>query len=118
MTLIEVTLVIAVLLSLTSVLFVGVVAYKKGTDRSYCIQNIARVQKAVRSYGNLSGLGPGDSVTDLKSQIIGPGKFVPLEPVCPAGGTYTFGGDVLPPGSTLYLDCDIDTHLPKSSNGW
>lgn len=118
MTLIEVTLVIAVLLSLTSILFVGVVAYKKGTDRSHCIQNIARVQKAVRSYGNLSGLGPGDSVTNLKDAIIGPGKFVPFDPVCPAGGTYSFGGDILPPGSTLYLDCDIDTHLPKSSTGW
>ena len=68
MTLIEVTLVISVLLTLTSILFVGIVAYKKGTDRAHCIQNIARVQKAVRSYGNLSGLGPGDSITDLKDE--------------------------------------------------
>lgn len=118
MTLIEVTLVIAILLTLTSILFVGIVAYKKGTDRAHCIQNIARVQKAVRSYGNLSGLGPGATINDLKNEIVGPGKFVPLEPICPGGGTYTYGGDVLPAGSTLYLDCDVLTHLPKSSAGW
>ena len=118
MTLIEVTLVIAILLSLTSILFVGIVAYKKGTDRAHCIQNLARVQKAVRSYGNLSGFNPGDSIPNLKDEIVGPGKFVPLDPICPGGGTYTFGGDILPAPSMLYLDCDISTHLPKSSTGW
>jgi len=118
MTLIEVTLVIAILLSLISILFIGVTAYKKGTDRVFCIQNIASVQKAVRSYGNMAGLNLGDSVVDLKDQIIGAKKYLPIDPVCPAGGNYTYGGDVLPASSTLYLDCDIIKHEPKSSSGW
>jgi hypothetical protein len=46
LTLIEVTLVIAVLLGLISVLFIGVSAYKEGSNRSKCILNISNVQKA------------------------------------------------------------------------
>lgn len=118
MTLIEVTLVIAILLGLTSVLFLGATAYKRGSDRAICIQNIASVQKAVRSYGNLAGLKPGDFVPNLKDEIVGGDKFVPFEPVCPSGGSYLYGGNVLPAGSTLYLDCDINLHEPKNTNGW
>ena len=53
MTLIEITLVIAVLLGLISVLFIGVAAYKKGSDRAKCILNIATVQKAVRCFSGV-----------------------------------------------------------------
>ncbi len=118
MTLIEVTLVIAVLLGLTSVLFLGTAAYKRGTDRSFCIQNIASVQKAVRSYANLAGLNPGDHAPGLKDAIIGADKFIRMEPVCPSGGVYTYGDDFLPHGSVLYLVCDQPLHEPKSSEGW
>lgn len=118
MTLIEVTLVISVLLTLTSVLFMGSIAYKRGSDRAQCIQNIASVQKAVRSYGNLVGKGPGETVTDLKNKVIGGDKMVPFEPTCPSGGLYNYAGDVLPLTSHLYLDCDLPGHEPKSSKGW
>ncbi len=118
MTLIEVTLVISVLLTLTSVLFMGSIAYKRGTDRAHCIQNIASVQKAVRSYGNLAGLAPGDTVANLKTKIIGADKLVPIEPDCPAGGLYNYAGDTLPATSTLYLDCDLPNHEPKNFSGW
>ena len=118
MTLIEVTLVISILLTLTSVLFIGTIAYKRGTDRAHCIQNIASVQKAVRTYGNMAGLDPGDTVDGLKSEIIGPDKLVPLEPACPAGGLYQYAGDQLPAPSQLYLECDFSMHEPKNSHGW
>ena len=59
LTLIEVTLVIAVLLGLISVLFIGVSAYKEGSNRSKCILNISNVQKAVRSYQNLYEVNNG-----------------------------------------------------------
>ncbi len=62
MTLIEVTLVIAVLLGLISVLFIGVKAYKRGSDRAKCILNVSTLQKAVRSYQNLYELEEGDAL--------------------------------------------------------
>ena len=48
MTLLELTVVILVLLSLISILFIGARAWKKGADRAGCILNIRNVQQAVR----------------------------------------------------------------------
>lgn len=118
MTLVEVTLVVAVLLGMILVLFVGVSAYKQGANRAICIQNIASVQKALRSYSNLYTLAPGDTVSNLKDAIIGPDKFIEAEPNCRSGGTYTYGGDVIPVAGTAYLGCSISDHVPSSVSGW
>ncbi len=117
-TLIEVTLVVSVLLGMILVLFLGVSAYKKGSDRALCIQNIASVQKAMRSYSNLFALGPGNSVANLKDEIIGPDKFIEAEPVCRSGGTYTYGGDTIPLASVAYLSCSLPDHVPSTVSGW
>ncbi|MBL9154840.1 MAG: type II secretion system protein [Verrucomicrobiales bacterium] len=117
-TLVEVTLVIAVLLMMISILFLGVSAYKKGSDRAFCIQTIATVQKAVRSYANLNALGSGESVTNLKDQIIGPDLFVVAEPACPSGGTYTYGGNTIPLSGVAYLSCSIAEHTPPGTASW
>ncbi len=120
LTLIEVTLVIAVLLGLISVLFIGVAAYKKGSDRAKCILNIATVQKAVRSYQNLYELSIGQALAS--TDISGPGKMIETTPACPAAGTYTFGTTV-PAASTAYLTCSLSAvadggHAPASIAGW
>lgn len=117
-TLIEVTVVVAVLLSMITVLFLGVAAYKRGSDRALCIQNIGTVQKAIRSYSNLYAYGTGQTVTNLKDEIIGPGKFLEADPVCRSGGTYTYGGDTIPMPSVAYLSCSIGDHVPSSVSGW
>ena len=54
MTLLELTVVILVLLSLISILFIGARAWKKGSDRAGCILNIRNVQQAVRGYANMN----------------------------------------------------------------
>lgn len=118
LTLIEVTLVIAVLLGLISVLFIGVAAYKKGSDRAKCVLNISTVQKAARSYQNLYELKMGDdlAVTD----IAGAGKMIESTPECPSEGDYTFGTTV-PAAGSAYLACSLagsDEHVPASTAGW
>jgi prepilin-type N-terminal cleavage/methylation domain-containing protein len=118
LTLIEVTIVIAVLLMLTSVLFLGASAYKRGSDRALCIQSISTVQKAVRSYANLNALSTGESVANLKDQIIAPDGFITTEPACRGGGTYTFGGDVIPLSGVVYMSCSITDHVPSSPGSW
>ncbi len=57
MTLLELTVVILVLLSLISILFIGARAWKRGSDRAICIIHIQSAQKGVRSYANLYGFG-------------------------------------------------------------
>ncbi|MDB6078359.1 MAG: prepilin-type N-terminal cleavage/methylation protein [Akkermansiaceae bacterium] len=53
MTLLELTVVILVLLSLISILFVGARAWKKGSDRAANIMNIRNTQQAMRGYQNM-----------------------------------------------------------------
>ena len=52
MTLLEMTIVILVLLSLTSILFIGARAWKRGADRSANIMNLRNVQLAVRGHAS------------------------------------------------------------------
>ena len=52
MTLLELTVVILVLLSLISILFIGARAWKKGSDRSANIMNVRNIQQAVRGQQN------------------------------------------------------------------
>lgn len=66
MTLLELTVVILVLLSLISILFVGARAWKKGSDRAANIMNLRNVQQAVRGHQNMNGLNVGDALTSEK----------------------------------------------------
>lgn len=124
MTLLELTVVILVLLSLISILFIGAQAWKRGSDKTLCIMNIQNVQKGVRSYSNLYGYGPGQTVAGLQVRIVGLGKFVEKTPVCPSSGIYTYGGafgaDTIPPVGQLYLGCSLSGsgHIPSSYGDW
>ena len=124
MTLLELTVVILVLLSLISILFIGAQAWKKGSDRTLCIIHIHNIQKGVRSYSNLYGYGPGQSVTGLQMRVVGLGKFVEKTPVCPSSGTYNYGGafgsDTIPPVGQLYLGCSLAAsgHIPTDYGDW
>ncbi|WP_411825742.1 hypothetical protein [Luteolibacter sp. AS25] len=124
MTLLELTVVILVLLSLISILFIGAQAWKKGSDRTLCIMNIRNVQNGVRSFCNLYGYNPGDSVSGLQLRVIGLGQFVETTPTCPSSGTYTygetFGADTVPPIGELYMNCSLASsgHVPDDQAAW
>ncbi|RYD46254.1 MAG: prepilin-type N-terminal cleavage/methylation domain-containing protein [Verrucomicrobiaceae bacterium] len=80
MTLLELTVVILVLLSLISILFIGARAWKKGSDRAANILNVRNVQQAVRAHANVRGLDTPDDVGDgvalPVAQIIGTGLYL------------------------------------------
>src|SRR6516165_10096477 len=80
-TLIELSVVIAVILLLVGVLFIGVTGWKNAANRAACLVNIATIQKAVRSYQN-SNIG---STTVPANELINEGYFA-ADPVCPANG--------------------------------
>jgi type II secretory pathway pseudopilin PulG len=56
MTLLEMTVVILVLLSFTTILFIGAKAWKKGADRSANIMNLRNVQLAVRGHASTNDI--------------------------------------------------------------
>lgn len=121
MTLIELTVVILVLLTLIGVMFIGANAWKNGSDRVLCILNLQSVQKGVRSYSNLHGRSPGETVPGLQAEVIGLGRFVDAMPECPAQGSYTSSGDVIPMLGSLYLECSLSAsgaHAPTNVEDW
>lgn len=117
---IELTAIIAVLIALISVLFIGVKAYKSSSDRAACVMNIHNIQNVVRSFSNLNGLAPGQSVArDLQSELVGPERFLEESPTCPAGGAYTYLGNRIPTSGELYLSCSLaanERHAPQLMN--
>ncbi len=118
MTLIEVTLVVAVLLGLIGTGMVGVGAYKQGANRALCIQNIARAQKAMRAYCHFNELIPGQSAPGLKTKIVNEAGFFSGAPECPSGGTYHFIDGNVPEVGALFMSCSIGDHAPMRSEGW
>ena len=91
MTLLELTVVILVLLSLISILFVGARAWKKGSDRSANIMNIRNTQQAMRGEENMKTLSAGDPFT---SATLATYMKLPTPPA--AGITYTPTEDITP----------------------
>jgi prepilin-type N-terminal cleavage/methylation domain-containing protein len=61
MTLIELTVVILVLLSLISILFIGAKAWKKGSDRAANVMNLRNVQQAVRGHAAMNDIPQADA---------------------------------------------------------
>jgi type II secretory pathway pseudopilin PulG len=100
MTLLELTVVILVLLSLISILFVGARAWKKGSDRSANIMNVRNVQQALRGHQNTRGLLATDTVAT--TDIFGNTGYLktPTPPI--SGVTYSFGTTYGAPG-TLFV---------------
>ncbi len=100
MTLLELTVVILVLLSLISILFIGARAWKKGSDRAANILNIRNVQQAVRAHTNVRGMSIGDTLAS--TDIVGSGKYLNSVTAPNSDIGYTYGTAV-PAIGTLYL---------------
>lgn len=112
MTLIEISLVIALLLGLIAVVFLGLGSYRKGADKAKCKMQLAAVQKAVRAGANMQNLAIGAAL--VEADVFGAGKLMPAAPACPSGGTITWGATVpvagTPYGNCGYTDADGTTH--------
>ncbi len=101
MTLLELTVVILVLLSLISILFVGARAWKKGSDRSANIMNIRNAQQALRGHQNTRGFLATDTI--IAADIVGANGYLKSVtcPVTDVTGTpivYTYGPTYGVPG--------------------
>jgi prepilin-type N-terminal cleavage/methylation domain-containing protein len=123
MTLLELTVVILVLLSLISILFIGARAWKRGSDRAGCILNLRNIQQAVRGEQNMKNHEYGG--TNLRpANIIGDTGYITVPPVCPTNNLPYNGVTIerYPIVDTLYATCpNIATfpeHVPTNLTGW
>jgi prepilin-type N-terminal cleavage/methylation domain-containing protein len=96
MTLIELTVVILVLLSLISVLFIGARAWKAGSDRANCILNIRNFQTAGARTEHVREVAVAAATIPVASRWWARPPSSSNFPTCPANGTYTpaAGGNV------------------------
>lgn len=100
-------------------LYVWLVDFKKGSDRAGCIMNIRNVQQATRSHNGMNNIGTGPAPGFSKHSLIGPGKFIDKEPVCPSGGNYTWiESGRAPEIGELMIRCSHPQHLPKDYHDW
>jgi prepilin-type N-terminal cleavage/methylation domain-containing protein len=116
-TLIELSVVIAVILLLVGVLFIGIGAWRDGANKAACIVNLASMQKAMRGYQNINTLNTGDAA--LITALVTAGYFG-AAPTCPGSGTYTITGTVTAAG-TPYATCSLAVtklHAPSSTANW
>ena len=102
-TLIELTVVITMILTLSSSLFFSASYYRDSSDKAACIVQLESMQKAVRSYQNFNSLSAGNPIT--KSDLVGPGKAIASEVFCPhSGGVYVFK-DEIPAAGVAFATC-------------
>jgi prepilin-type N-terminal cleavage/methylation domain-containing protein len=106
LTLIEVSLVIALLLGLIAVLFFGIGAYREGADKARCRMQVSQMQKAMRAYANVNNLSVGGAATVANVLDLGSNP----SPDCPdPDGNYTIATTV-PAIGTIYAVCSIVDH--------
>ena len=122
MTLLELTVVILVLLSLISILFIGARAWKKGSDRAGCILNIRNIQQAVRGEQNMKGALPGATGL-VPGNIVGATGYITKTPTCPStGAAFVTTGTTYPVEGVLYAACPniatLTDHVPSDIVGW
>ena len=115
MTLIEISLVIALLLGLIAVVFLGIGSYRKGADTAKCKMQLAAVQKAVRSQANMLNMNTGDAL--VEADVFGAGKFMEITPECPGGGAYTWDA-TLPVTGDSYGVCSLTDHALTGIEDW
>lgn len=135
LTLLELTVVITILLTLISILFVGSRAWKRGSDRAGCVLTLRNVQVAARSYQNMYGYNFGghpyadNGTQDIAEHLHAKGYIEAnlyqqtrgMTP-CPGGGAYSCPfPDIFPQPGQLYMKCSLaspDNHAPTSQADW
>ena len=116
-TLIELSVVIAVILLLVGVLFIGVQAWRNSADKAACLVNISSIQKAARGYQNAHLLNPPTDPLPHASLVTD--QYFTTLPTCPVStNTYAYT-DLVNNIGTPYAACsDAAGHAPTKTDNW
>jgi prepilin-type N-terminal cleavage/methylation domain-containing protein len=122
-TLIELSVVIAVILLLVGVLFIGVTAWKNGANKAAVMVQLSSIQKAVRGWENLNPAGLPAVVegttplTPATASFVGATGFFATWPVDPNGVAYTNLG-VVPTAGIPYSTSTVYTPTAAQTANW
>ena len=135
LTLLELTMVIALILALFTMLFWASRAWRRGSDRAACVLSLRNIQVAARSYQNMYGYCYGGQPCSengtqniavhlhqkgyIEDQLF---QQAQGSAPCPAGGNYRCAvPTVFPQAGELYMSCSLagsDAHVPTSHPDW
>ena len=110
-TLVEIMIVVAIIAILAAVAIPNFIKYRQSSQATACVANLKQIQAAKEQFLMAGGTvgAEGIALTDL----CGSDKYIKVTPTCPAGGTYTPGGDGADPTCTKAKTID-----PDDSNTW
>jgi type II secretory pathway pseudopilin PulG len=114
-TLVELSVVIAVILLLVGVLFIGVTAWQNGANNSACLVNQASIQKSARGYANMNQIQAGAAMSH--TLLVTAGYFTAL-PSCPVGPTQYAYADANVAEGVEYATCQSTApgpHTPSTA---
>lgn len=97
----------AVMLGLTSTLFVGAEHYRDSANQAACIINMSSTEKAARSMQNIMDHKEGDKLT---WQMLMDGPLGGNKPSCPSGGSYTLS-PTYTTANTPVVECSCEGHV-------
>ena len=103
-TLIEIMIVVAIIIVLAAVATPNLINARNNARKAACIANLQMLDGVITSWSLEYQVKNGTAVNVDQILPLLKGKHLP---VCPGGGTYTFGkvGDEVP------VHCDIEDHI-------
>ncbi len=115
-TLIELSVVIAVILLLAGVLFIGVTAWRTQANNAACLVAMSSIQKAVRGEQNSNNYAVGDALLSTKLVTDGYFAVLPADPTA-NGAAFTYTGTV-PATGTPYATSANFTPTAAQTQNW
>jgi len=119
-TLIELSVVIAVILLLVGVLFIGITSWRNNANRAACLVNLASLQKAVRGYQNANADNP--AITGVTMAQLVTAQYFGAAPTCPStAGAYVAAGAAFPAMGVPAFACPNAAalgHAPTNPANW
>src|SRR3954470_6124148 len=89
-TLIELMIVVTIFGMLLGLALPNLIKARVRARQQLCIENLSQIESAKQIWGVENAKKDGD--VPAQTELIGPSLYMKLDPVCPAGGTYSLNG--------------------------
>lgn len=103
-TLVEIMIVVAIIGLLAAIAIPNFIKARQVSQKNACIANMKQVDGAINTWALEQNKVNGDDPNASLTEIFGATQYIKTEPVCPAGGGYTY----LDVGSTQgHVECSL-----------
>ncbi len=101
-TLVELMIVVSIFGILLGLALPNFIKARGRARQQLCIENLSQIESAKQIWGVENAKKDGD--VPAQTELIGPSLYMKIDPICPAGGTYSLNG------IGANATCTIDGH--------